>query len=70
MPEEGRMRTRFHHEPDAADMVTEHTSPKDTALLCTACEWEGTATIPASPWPVFRTHQCRLSLETRSELSP
>lgn len=62
------MRTHFHTEPSSDDMVTEDTSPRDTALLCVACGWEGVATIPSCPWPVFRLHPCRLRLEARSEM--
>lgn len=58
------MSTRFHHEPRSADMVTERRSDKETTLLCAACGWEGVATIPSAPWPVFRTHVCRLSFQT------
>jgi hypothetical protein len=56
--------TRFHHEPSAGDMVTEHCSETGTCLLCVACGWEGHAEVPDAPWYVFRTHACRLSLET------
>jgi hypothetical protein len=53
----------FSTEPDSADMVIEPGLNGTVALLCVACEWEGTAAgspRPEDPWPIFRQHKCKM----------